>query len=102
MKKILCLNCGIGQAQRIEPFGMLPCKQCILNQRQYSVKEAIEITTSEIKESRKEYSKDILQRMRGDTPSKEYIKAYGTKGFSREELKRAKNVWTENKFYKDD
>lgn len=96
-----CLNCLKKPAQRIEPYGYLFCKSCQKKQRAYKVKETIEVTTTEIRESRKEYAPDILQRYRGDTPSLEYIKQYGTKGFSREEVKQARNVWTEDKFYVD-
>ncbi len=95
----LCLNCNTNQAIKIEPYGYTYCADCQDKQRQYKLpNQAIELTTSDIKDSRKEFQKDILQRWRGDTPSLEYIKEYGGKGFSREELKKARNVNEEN-FY---
>lgn len=95
-----CLNCNKNDAQYKEPYGYLPCTSCVERQRAFKVREAIEITTGEIKESRKQYSRDILQRQRGSTPSLEYIKQYGTKGFSKEEVKQARNVWG-NDYYQD-
>lgn len=70
-------------------------------QAKFNVAPTIELTTNEIKESRKEYADDILQSRRGSTASLEYIKKYGTKGFTKEELKGARNVWTENQPYVD-
>ncbi len=96
-----CPNCQQKPARKIEPYGYMPCKQCSDKYKKERVSAAIELTTSDIKESRKEYSKDIIQRYRGDTPSLEYIKQYGSKGFTKADIKRAKNVWTENNFYVD-
>lgn len=97
-----CLGCGKEKAVNVAPYGWLPGKKCQTKSKKYNIGETIEVSTSEIKESRKEYSKDILQPRRGDTVSKEYIKAYGTKNFTREEIRGAKNVWTENSFYKEE
>ena len=99
-KSKLCLNCGKNKARFIPPFGWLSCLKCTKEQRKYSVRETIEITTGEIREDRKKYMKDILQRQRGSTPSLEYIKAYGTKGFTKEQVKAARNVWG-NDYYQD-
>ena len=83
-------------------MGYMPCRTCQARQKQMSKPgNTIELTTGDIKESRKQFEADILQRQRGDTPSLEYIKKYGTKGFTKEELKEARNVWTENKAYVD-
>ncbi len=94
-----CLNCGKRPAQRLEPYGWTYCKTCLDKQSKYEVKETIEIVTQDIKESRKQYATDIQQRYKGNTASLEYIKAYGPKGFTREELKNARNV--NEGFYKD-
>lgn len=48
-----------------------------------------------MKEERKAYAPDILQRYRGNTPSLEYIKRYGTFGFTKQELRDARNVNTD-------
>lgn len=50
--------------------------------------------------ARKEYRDDTLQRFRGGTPSLEYISKYGVGGFSREEVKNARNVCEED-YYVD-
>jgi len=99
---ITCLNCNKREATKHEVFGYLPCKVCLKKQKRYRVADTIELTTADIKEDRKKFQADILQRYRGDTPSKEYIDKYGTKGFTQEELRRKKNVWTEDSYYNKD
>jgi len=94
-----CLNCGVGEARKVEPFGYLPCAACVKSQSKYKVKETIEVTTDEIKEARVEFADDTLQRYRGSTASLEFIKKYGTKGFTEEEIREARNV--EEGFYQD-
>lgn len=95
----LCLNCGVRPAQRIIPYGYMPCKICTARHKKYKVGETIEITTEAIREGRKEYRDDVLQRMRGNTASLEYIKKYGKKGFTKEQIREARNVWGE--YYSD-
>lgn len=97
-----CLNCNKNKARKVAPYGYLPCLQCIKKQAKATVRETIELTTEDIKEDRKKFSEDIIQRYRGNVPSLEYIKKYGTKGFNKEELRQAKNVWRENNYYSDD
>lgn len=99
-KELKCLNCNKNPAQKIEPFGYLPCKECVNKQKKYKVGETIELTTDDIKESRKEFETDIMQRYRGGTANKRYIKKYGTEGFTKEEVKNAKDVYPG--FYKDE
>lgn len=99
---MICLSCNKRKARRVEPYGYLPCLNCIRRQRTYQAKETIEITTGEIKESRKKYKDDILQKFRGDTASKEYISLYGSAGLTKEQIKNARNVWTENSYYKEE
>ena len=100
MKQILCINCSKNEAQKVEPYGYIFCKPCIARQKKYKVGEAIELTTDEIREDRKKYSTDIVQRYRGDTANKKYIKKYGTKGFTEEQVKNAKDVYPD--YYKDE
>lgn len=101
MSNILCLNCGKNESQIVQPYGVLPCRECTELQKKYKAPVTIEVTTNHIREERKEYSRDILQRYRGNTPSLEYIKQYGTNGFTKEEIKQARNVWTEDQPYVD-
>lgn len=98
---ILCLNCGKHPAQKVEPYGYTYCKTCVKAQKKFRVAETIELAPESMREERVKYKADILQRYRGNTPSLEYIKKYGTKGFTKEEVKQAKNVWTENDPYVD-
>ena len=95
----LCLSCGKRKANLVPPYGYLPCKVCVARQKKYRVRETIENTTDSIKEDRQKYRADIYQRYMGDTVSLEYIKKYGTKGFTPEEVKKAKNVTGE--YYSD-
>lgn len=97
----LCLNCIKRPAQHIEPIGYTYCKPCIMRQKAYVVRDTIETIPESIKEDRKIYAKDILQKFKGDTPSLEYIKEYGATGFNKEELKRARNVNQSDSFYVD-
>lgn len=97
---IKCLNCLKRPAQQIKPYGVLYCATCQKRQRTYQAKETIELVTNNIKEERKIYDKDILQRYRGDVANKRYIKQYGTKGFTREEIKTARDVYPG--YYKDE
>jgi hypothetical protein len=102
---MLCLNCNKRPAQRIEPFGFTYCKVCIKKQRQLELGETIEITTEEIRESRKEFKEDIYQPYRGGKVSKNYIKKYGTKNIdaTEQEVREAMNkpdIW-DNSYYKE-
>ncbi len=97
---MICFNCGKNNVKSNSIYGMVYCTKCIEKQRKYAVKEAVEITTDVIKEERKAYSDDILQRYRGDTANKRYIKKYGKTGFTEEQIKGAKDVYPG--FYKDE
>lgn len=87
----ICLGCGKETAIYSSPYGWGYGKTCSKKQKAYSIKTAAEITTEEIKTQRKEYENDVLQRYQGDTPNLKYIKTYGKAGFSKEELKAARN-----------
>lgn len=87
---MLCLNCNKNIAQVKSPYGILPCKLCVNKSKKYKAGMAIELTTDAIREDRNKYRTDIEQRYDGFTPNLNYIKKYGTKGFSPEELKKAK------------
>lgn len=94
-----CINCNINKAQLKSPYGYLPCKPCVKRQKRYKAGQTIEITTDAIKEDRNVYSSDIEQRYEGNTPNLNYINKYGTRGFSVDEIKRAKAAHTT--YYRD-
>lgn len=106
-----CLNCGKNEAQAQPLVGYTYCQECLDKHRALpKLGEAIELTTSEIKEERKQYKEDILQSRRSGQLSKEFVTKYPQKAqemvkegtATREEIKNAKNVWTENDYYKRD
>ena len=100
---MICLNCNKNKAQNISPYGFLPCTECQEHQRQLSKpKKSVEMTTDQVRNERKMYSKDILQPFREGVLSKEYLKEYGTATIKAtpEDIKNAKNVWSgENEYY---
>lgn len=96
---LLCLGCGIRKARRVEPYGYLFCLKCTKRQKTFNAGETIEITTSDIKEDRKKYENDIQQRYEGDTANLNYINKYGTKGYTPQELEKAKAAHTT--YYRD-
>lgn len=95
----LCLHCGVRPAQQKSPYGFLPCLRCQKrHQKLKKPRETIEITTEEIRESRKKYREDTIQPFRADKLSKNYIKKYGTKNLqvTKAQVKEALNkpdVW---------
>ena len=93
------MNCGKNKARKVEPFGYLPCQSCVDKQAKYKVRETIECVPDEIKEARVEYHDDIIQRYVGATPNLAFIKKYGVKGFSEDEIREARNV--DEGFYAD-
>lgn len=96
---MLCLNCHKGRAQKHSLYGWVHCKKCVKKLRALNVKETIEITTADIKEDRVKYFDDIQQRYEGGRPNLGYIRKYGTKGYSAEEIKQARN--NHNTYYRD-
>lgn len=58
----------------------------------------IEVTTESIKQGRREYWNSIVQPIRDDKLSKEYVEAYPEKAAERytpEEIKKAKILWND-------
>ena len=56
----------------------------------------------DIKGQRKQYRGDILQPWRSGILSKEYLTKYGSSGLdvSKDDIRNARNVWTEDTYYK--
>jgi hypothetical protein len=99
MKKILCLNCNSNPAVKDERLGILPCLTC--QQKTNVISKQVELTTDSIKEQRKAFKPDIRQPWREGQLSKEYLEEHGTKYIkaSEEEVKNAKNVWSDLDYY---
>lgn len=106
-----CLNCNLRPAQKSVTLGWIYCKACIKKHQQINkLNETIELTTDEIKTSRKEYKKDILQPFRSGQLSREYAKAYPQKvkemikegSVTVDEVRKSKNTWLETSYYKED
>lgn len=98
-----CLNCGKSEAIKDTWLGYIPCIKCA-SKTKVIPKVTDEVTTDEIKRQRKEFDGDIEQPFRGDTLNKRYLKRYGTKGIkaTKEDIKNAKDVFSEAHYYKDE
>ncbi len=94
---MLCPVCSSNEAQKHPTLGVLPCLDCkVRRDTQKSPDHPVEFTSSEIKASRREFAKDIIQPRKGDEPSKEFIEAYPKRAkamFTEREIKKAVNVW---------
>jgi hypothetical protein len=106
-----CLSCNIRSAIKVEPFGYLYCKVCQKKYRKLDKpKQTIEVVTDAIKEDRKIFKKDITQPFRQGELSKEFVEANPEQvkkmveegHVTKEEIKNAKNVWTESEYYRKD
>lgn len=104
-----CLICQKRNAVKVDPYGWLPCLVCRKKQQEIDKpKFTSEITTESIKEDRKIFKSDIVQPFRNGSLSKEYVDAYPEKvkqmiqegHITESEVKEAKNVWSENEYYK--
>lgn len=103
---MICPSCKKNKAQYDEYYGWLPCDECM--QRQRKLKRPggqSEFIPQRIKDDRKEHYEDSLQPHRKGQLSKEYVDRWGTKrlgGYSKQEIKQAKNVWLgDETYYKD-
>lgn len=96
---ITCPVCNNEPANRDSIFGVMPGDNCKQRRESQSLPNVqVEITTQKIKDERKSYGKSIVQPYRSGVLSKEYLEAHGTKGINptKEEIKKAKNVWKED------
>lgn len=97
---MLCIVCKKEPAINHPSLGLLPCKNCGKgNKRELPY----EFQLASVKESRKEYAKDIIQSSRDGVLSRERLDAYGTRGLkvTPEQIKSAKYVWGDIKAYKE-
>ena len=102
-----CPNCHNSEGVFNNIYGVLPCPKC---QEKLSTlgkpKKQLEYTSESIRQQRKEFGDDIIQPHRKGQLSKEYVKVYGAEavkkmGFNDKEIAKAKNVWNDDKYYKE-
>ena len=105
-----CLNCHKEPATIHSLYGIMAGKKCLARMGKIAkLKVSIEVTTSEIKEDRKKFSKDLTQPFRQGELSKEYVEAYPDRvkemvkegHVTQKEIVSAKNIWDLN-YYKDE
>lgn len=96
-----CIVCNQNNAIQHHSLGWLSCTECRVHGSDNAL--PFEFTTESIKQSRKEYAKDIIQSSRDGVLSRERLDAYGTKGLkvTEEQVKNAKYVWNDIKSYKE-
>jgi hypothetical protein len=92
-----CPNCQKRKAIIHPNYGVTFCKRC--REDEDTPRLGVEFTTDSIKESRREYKKDIIQPYRDGVLSKEYLETYGKTGITatKEQIKNAKYVWKDTK-----
>lgn len=95
---MLCIICSKNPAIKHPQWGYLPCISCQKGKR---LTMPVEFTLDSVKQSRKEYARDIIQSSRDGVLSKERLDAYGTRGLkvTPEQVKNAKYVWNDIKPY---
>lgn len=99
---MLCLKCTTNNAIKHPSLGWLLCEIC--QPKSFSSDYLpYEFVPDSVKQSRKEYAKDIIQSSRDGVLSKERLDAYGTKGLkvTKEQVKNAKYVWNDIKPYQE-
>jgi hypothetical protein len=94
MSKILCPHCQKNEAVIHPQYGVIWCDDCNKKLPVWH-KGYPEFVPDSVKEDRKKYFKSALQPFRGGELSREYVKAYGTKGIkvSPDQVRKAKDVW---------
>jgi hypothetical protein len=100
-----CPNCKTNDAITDPFYGCLSCDSC--QQRQSGLvkpNKQIEFTSEGIKQQRRLYGQDTWGLHRKGELSKEWVDKYGAKkamqrGFSKQEIKNAKNVWKGSETY---
>src|SRR3990167_4671699 len=95
--KTKCPNCLKRKAIIDEVLGVTFCKVC--RQERDKPHYEREWTSENIKESRREFKKDIIAPFRGGVFSDEYYQEYGTSGVkvTEEQIKNKRKVWKDLK-----
>lgn len=88
-----CPNCQKRKAIKDSTYGFIECIKC--QQRGDNPRLGMEFVPDRIKQDRNENYTSTIQAYRGNTLSKEYLEAYGTKFIkpSKQDIKNAKYVW---------
>lgn len=96
----MCPTCQKRPGVQDPNYGLTSCLEC----RSGKLFTSAEIIPERIREDRKAHKDDMIQPFNRGHLSKEYITKYGTKNIkvTDREVKNAKNVWTENSYYKDE
>lgn len=99
----LCLKCNSNQAPTHPTLGYLLCASCSTDTVNITTHLPYEFVPDSLKQSRKEYAKDILQSSRDGVLSQERLDAYGTRGLkvTPEQIKNARYIWNDIKPYKE-
>ncbi len=101
---MLCLSCNTNEAVKHEYLGYIACQSCRDRQAKFDKpKETVEMTTEEIRSARVEHEADIVQPFREGVVNKRYLDLYGSERIQAtpQEIKQAKYVFSENKYYKE-
>ena len=98
---MLCLKCNFNPATSHPLYGWLLCEMCRTTAKKLVL--PTEFVPESVKQSRKEYAKDIIQSSRDGVLSRERLDAYGTKGLkvTPQQIKDAKYVWNDIKPYSE-
>jgi len=102
-----CPICRDNDAIEDPYYGFLPCLPCTEKQRKLKrPNRNVELVPDRIKEDRRAYFDDYHPPHRKGQLSKEWVNRWGAdkakkRGFSDKEIKNAKNVWNDDRFYKE-
>lgn len=108
MPEMICNVCRKNPAQWDEYYGWLPCKECQDRQAGLSKPTTqIEFTSDSIKEGRRAYANDIEPDHIKGHLNKKWVDIYGKdaakkRGFTDKEIKEAKYVANDIRYYKDE
>lgn len=92
---MLCIVCQSKPAIKHPSLGYLSCLTCRTTNKKPTL--PYEFQLDSVKQSRREYDKDILQSSRDGVLSQERLDTYGTRGLkvTPEQVKNARYVWND-------
>lgn len=104
---LTCPSCHKNDAIFDEYYGWLPCLECTRKQRTIkNPNKQIDMIPQRIKEDRKANFADAHPDHRKGTLSKEWLDRYGkdkakARGYTDREIKKAKPVWNDDRWYNE-